>query len=80
MHIKELQDVQNTSLRLILNVPRYVSRRNVHADLDVSPIHTRIRELARSFSQNVSSHRNNSIAQAAYFPAGLHRHAAYGVK
>ncbi|GFU93479.1 hypothetical protein TNCV_2200571 [Trichonephila clavipes] len=72
MHITELQDVQNTSIRLILNVPRYVSRRYLHADLDVSPIHTRIRELAPSFSQNVSSHRNNSIAPA-YFPAGLHR-------
>ncbi|GFX16679.1 RNA-directed DNA polymerase from mobile element jockey [Trichonephila clavipes] len=80
MHIKELQDVQNTSLRLILNVPRYFSRRYLHADLDVSPIHTRIRELAPSFFQNVTSHRNHSIAQAAYFPAGLHRHAAYGVK
>ncbi|GFV33951.1 RNA-directed DNA polymerase from mobile element jockey [Trichonephila clavipes] len=67
-------------ITLILNVPRYFSSRYLHADLDVSPIHTRIRELAPSFSQNVSSHRNNSIAQAANFPAGLHRNAAYGVK
>ncbi|GFQ84284.1 RNA-directed DNA polymerase from mobile element jockey [Trichonephila clavata] len=72
MHIYELQVVQN---RLIMNSPRYVSRRHLHADLDVSPIHTKIRELASSFFQNIPSHSNNSIAQAANFTPGLHRHA-----
>ncbi|GFY75766.1 hypothetical protein TNIN_359611 [Trichonephila inaurata madagascariensis] len=54
MHINELQVVQNTALRLILNVPRYVSRRHLHADLDVSPIHTRIKKLEPRLSSRTS--------------------------
>ncbi|GFY02920.1 hypothetical protein TNCV_3508001 [Trichonephila clavipes] len=57
-----------------LYVPRYGSRRHLHADFDVSPIHSRI-SFALLF-QKVPSHSNNSITQAANFTPGLRRHAA----
>ncbi|GFW37537.1 transposable element Tcb2 transposase [Trichonephila clavipes] len=47
MHLNELQVVQNTALRLILNAPRYDSLRHLHADLDITPIHNKIREAGR---------------------------------
>ncbi|GFQ76877.1 probable RNA-directed DNA polymerase from transposon X-element [Trichonephila clavata] len=75
-HLRELQIIQNIALRLILNAPRDIPRKYIHADLKISPIHARIRELASSFFQNVPTHSNHTIAQAANITPGQHRHAA----
>ncbi|GFR15640.1 probable RNA-directed DNA polymerase from transposon X-element [Trichonephila clavata] len=75
-HLRELQVVQNIALRLTLNAPQYIPRKYIHADLKISPLHARIRELASSFFQNFPNHCNYTIAQAAITTPGLHRHAA----
>ncbi|GFR21494.1 RNA-directed DNA polymerase from mobile element jockey [Trichonephila clavata] len=75
-HLRELQIIQNIALRLILNAPRYIPRKYILADLKISPIHVRIRELASSFFRNVPTHSNHTITQAANITPGQHRHAA----
>ncbi|GFR01325.1 hypothetical protein TNCT_209171 [Trichonephila clavata] len=75
-HLKELQVIQNITLRMILNAPRYIPRKYIHADLKISPLNARIRELASLFFQNVPTHSNTTIAQAAIITPGLHKHAA----
>ncbi|GFY73973.1 hypothetical protein TNIN_281621 [Trichonephila inaurata madagascariensis] len=58
----------------MLNIPRKYLR----ADLDVSPIHSRFRQLATSFYQNTPNHCNNSISiKASSITPGHHRDRLY---
>ncbi|GFQ97300.1 RNA-directed DNA polymerase from mobile element jockey [Trichonephila clavata] len=79
-HLNALQVVQNLALRMILNAPFYIPRKYIHADLKISPLHARVRELASSFFQNVPTHSNHTIAQAALITPGPYRHAAASMR
>ncbi|GFW63124.1 hypothetical protein TNCV_4454721 [Trichonephila clavipes] len=58
----------------MLNIPR----KYLHADLDVSLIHSRFRELATSFNQNTPNHCNSSISIKAFsITPGHHRDRLY---
>ncbi|GFV54379.1 RNA-directed DNA polymerase from mobile element jockey [Trichonephila clavipes] len=77
-HLNKLQILQNRTLRLILNYPRFIARRYLHRDSNIDPINENQISLSRTFYDNVNMHNNPLIAiQSTSTTTGLYNHPSH---
>ncbi|GFR29604.1 hypothetical protein TNCT_614131 [Trichonephila clavata] len=65
----QIQRLQNTSIRGIAGIPRYIPVSVIHKELKIEPVASYISKVHQNFHSTIGTHSNPSIQQPSSFQA-----------